>query len=387
MKIKKIITLFMAIAMLFSLAACSGSKTQESAAPVGVAVQVQIAKTQDISSENKVSGRVTAGDEHSIYVSTTAKCSKVYVEAGDMVQEGDIICTLDLGSTLANYNAAKANYEMSSQGLADQSAVFAQQIALLQKNVSDLQALYAIGAASKMEIDNANLQLQSAIATRNTTLLQLEAGMESAKASLAQLDDLLENVDSDGNIVAPITGTLASLSAQENSYVTSSMPVAVITGSQDMKVVVSVSEALVPKLSIGDEVSVSVSSLGKEFSGTIRAVEQAANMQTKLYNVTVAVPDGIAGLLSGMFADVIFHTETAKNAVVIPTEAILSSNGKRCVFIVENDTAKQVFVETGLTGSGVTQVTSGLVGGEKLVTVGQSYLSDGDAVRVVAEEG
>lgn len=110
-------------------------------------------------------------------------------------------------------------------------------------------------------------------------------------------------------------------------------------------------------------------------------------MQTKLYNVTVAVPDGIAGLLSGMFADVIFHTETAENAVVIPTEAILTSAGEQYVFIVEGDTAKKVVVETGLAGSGVTQITSGLKGGEQLVTVGQTYLADGDAVRVVSGEG
>ena len=35
------------------------------------------------------------------------------------------------------------------------------------------------------------------------------------------------------------------------------------------------------------------------------------------------------------------------------------------------------------TGSGMTEVTSGLDAGEQLVTVGQQYLSDGDAVRVV----
>ena len=55
--------------------------------------------------------------------------------------------------------------------------------------------------------------------------------------------------------------------------------------------------------------------------------------------------------------------------------------------MVENDAAKYVEVTTGLTGTGVTQVTSGLTGGEMLVTVGQSYLADGDAVRVVSGEG
>ena len=45
-----------------------------------------------------------------------------------------------------------------------------------------------------------------------------------------------------------------------------------------------------------------------------------------------------------------------------------------------------IAVTTGLIGSGVTEVTSGLTEGEQRVTVGQAYLSDGDPVRVVSGE-
>ena len=46
-----------------------------------------------------------------------------------------------------------------------------------------------------------------------------------------------------------------------------------------------------------------------------------------------------------------------------------------------------IAVTTGLIGSGVTEVTSGLTECQQLVTVGQAYLADGDPVRVVGEEG
>ena len=93
------------------------------------------------------------------------------------------------------------------------------------------------------------------------------------------------------------------------------------------------------------------------------------------------------GLLTGMFADVTFQTDGSANAIVVPTEAIQTSNDVQFVYIVENDTAKYVEVTVGLTGSGVTEVLTGLAGGEQLVTVGQSYLADGDPVRVVSGEG
>ena len=88
-----------------------------------------------------------------------------------------------------------------------------------------------------------------------------------------------------------------------------------------------------------------------------------------------------------MFADVSFRTETSADAIVIPSQAILTSNNVSYVFVVENDTARYQEVETGLSGNGVTEITSGLEEGQQLVTVGQDYLSDGDAVRIVSGEG
>ena len=211
--------------------------------------------------------------------------------------------------------------------------------------------------------------------------------MQSYKSNVQQLSSVMENVDSRGNVIAPVSGTLISLSAAENGYVSPSMPVAVIDGAEQMKVQVSVSESLVPKLAIGDAVDVSVSAADQHFTGTIRSAEQAANMQTKLYTVTISVPAEVSGLMSGMFADVTFHTDTSANTVVVPTEAIMTSNGTQYVFVVEDGTAKYVEVTTGLTGAGVTEVLSGLTPGQQLVTVGQSYLADGDPVRVVSGEG
>ena len=387
---KRILSLALAAAMALSLTAC-GSKSDSSGSaddtPTGVAVQVQPVTADTISTENKVSGKVVSDNESSVFVASSAKCTAVYVDAGDMVSAGQKLCTLDLASTISSYNAANISYNSAVQSYQDQKNVFDSQIALYTKNVNDLKALKEIGAASQTEIDQAQLQLESAQATKNSTLSQLEAGMQSYKSNVEQLSTVLENVDGAGNVIAPISGTLVTLNAEENAFVSPSMPVAVIDGVDQMKISVSVSEALVPKLTIGDSVDVAVSAASQTFAGTIRSVEQAANAQTKLYTVTVSVPSDVSGLLSGMFADVTFHTDTASGAIVVPTESILTSGSTQYVYVVQDDnTAKYVEVTTGLTGNGVTEVTSGLSAGQQLVTVGQSYLSDGAAVRVVSGE-
>ena len=378
---KKTITLALALGLALGLTACGEEETV--AAPAGVAVQVQTVEAQDIASENTVSGQVTAGSETSVYVTATAKCTAVYVQAGDTVKAGDVICSLDMESSLAQYRAAEIGYTSAVSSYTDQKDVLDRQVALYEKNWNDTKALLAIGAASQLEVDQAELQYLSTRAQRDSTLAQLEAGMQSAKSSYEQLALAMENIDSRGNVIAPVDGVLASLTASEGGLVSPNYAVAVIDGAEQMKITVMVSEALVPKLSIGDAVGVSVSAADAEFEGVIRSVEKTANQVTKLYTVTVTVPAEVEGLLSGMFADVTFHTAVSSEAVVVPSDAILTSSDKQYVYIVDGDTAKRADITTGLTGSGLTEVTSGLAAGEQLVTVGQQYLSDGDIVRIV----
>ena len=390
MKLKKFISATLTAALLLGLAACQSGEgaagSQEDDAPTGVAVQVQEVKVDTISTENKVSGRVVTDGQESVFVMTNAQCLAVYVEVGDAVTAGQKLCALDLASTLSSYNAANISYTSAAQSYQDQAAIFDKQIALAEKNVSDLKALFEIGAASQLEIDQAELSLQTAQAQKVSTLAQLEAGMQSYKSNVEQLDTVLENVDTQGNVIAPIDGTIISLSASEGGFISASAPVAVIDGVDRMEVAVSVSEALVPKLARGDEVDVSIGSLGTSVVGAIKSIELAASMQTKLYNVTISINEDVEGLLSGMSADVSFRTNTSADTIVIPTEAILTSNNTQYVFVAEEGLARYVEISTGLTGNGVTEVTSGLKAGDMLVTVGQAYLSEGDAVRIVSGE-
>ncbi len=391
MKKQQLISGALAAALALTLTACGGSSEAgtpaETAAPVGVAVQVATVTAEDIAAENKVSGRITADNEAIIMVAVSAKCTAVYADAGDEVQKGDILCTLDLDSTLSSYSAARISYDAAVQSYRDQKAILDKQVSMAEDNVNNTKALFEIGAASQLEIDQAELNYQNAVAGRNSALAQLEAGMQNAKSGVEQLGTVLEDVDARGNVIAPMSGTLVTMNAVENSYISNAMPLAVIDGAEQMKLTASVSEALVPKLHAGDEADVYVSAVDSRFTAAIRSVERAANAQTQLYTVTLTLPADAGDLLSGMFADITFHTDQVSGAIVIPSEAILTSGSTEYVFVVEGDTARYVEVVTGLTGSGVTEILSGLTAGQTLVTVGQSYLSDGDTVRVVTAEG
>lgn len=68
---------------------------------------------------------------------------------------------------------------------------------------------------------------------------------------------------------------------------------------------------------------------------------------------------------------------------------LTGNDNERYLFTVDENgtTATRVTVETGLVGKTNTEITSGLNEGDRVVVKGQSYLSDGSAVRVVTGDG
>ena len=493
MKHHRICSAALAAAMVLSLTACqsggseSGSASSEPEAEAGVAVQIQEVAVDTISTGSSVSGQVVddSGQE-SVFVSANARCTDVYVEVGDEVEAGTVLCTLDMSDTKSALNNATTSYKDTKQSYQDQEALFDAQIglaeksisdaeqsyqdqealfnsqialaekavsdaqksyqeqeaffdaqlALAEKNVSDLEALMEIGAAAQIEIDQARLNLQSLQTTRSTTLTQLEtgvqnaqtnlqsiqttksttmaqletgvqnaktslqsvqvsksatlsqleSGMRTAESNIDQLKTVMENVDSKGNVVAPAAGKILSLNAAKNSYVGPTAPVAVIDSAPRLEISVMVSESLVPRLSLQNEADVTISALDLTVTGFIQEIDEKANPQTKLYTVTLWTQEEVEGLRAGMFADVTFRTDVSTDTIVIPTEAILTTSEGQNVFVVEDGKARYVPVVTGLTGNGVTEITEGLSAGDQLVVVGQSYLTDGDPVRIVSGE-
>ena len=376
----------LAAALTVSLTGCAKQQESNYVAPAGVAVQVATVERSSISSDNRVSGKVAADNETNVFVPTNALCTAVYVAQGDSVNAGDKICTLDLSSVIANKNAASVSYQSLVSQYNAQKALLEKQIALAENNLVTTQKLFEIGAASQLEVDNAQITLDQATMGRDSALSQLEAGIQSGKASLDQVQMVLEHVDNAGNVIAPVSGTISTLTAVESSFVTASYPVAVIQGAEQMKLNVYVSESLIPSLQVGGVADVVVETAGAAFQAEIRNVDRSPVPQLGLYGVTLSVPAEVGGLLPGMFAEVTFLTDTRDNTIVIPTQSIQTNDTIQYVYVVENDTAVYTEVVTGLAGNGVTEILSGLEEGDVLVTVGQTYLADGSAVRVVSGE-
>lgn len=364
MKKQPLFALLTAALLIGNLTACGQSGDTSSEPEVqGTAVEVQTVETGDIATESTVTGSVTANRNVPVLSKVACEVKSVKVKAGDTVAAGDPLYTLDTSDLEDTYGSALTTYT-STRELLDE------QVRQTQESYTNLQSLFELGAVSQNQLDQAKLGLMQAENTRKTTLNQMG------------LDDVWE-VMNNPTVTAPISGTVSSVSVTAGVSVAPNTPTVVVSEIGRPQVVVNVSETLQPSISVGDAVDVSIPSIGSgTVQGTVASVASAVSQTSALYEVHIDLPKDLKVSI-GMFAKAVFRTDSRIGTVLIPTESILTGeDGQQFVYIADGDTAYQVNITTGLVGETQTEITSGLHGGEQLVTRGQSYLSDGAPVRV-----
>ena len=159
-------------------------------------------------------------------------------------------------------------------------------------------------------------------------------------------------------------------------------PAFVVINTETVKMSVGVSEQLINRLAIDQTVTAKVSAASDQpFEGRIVQIAPAPN-QTGTYDVEIELqnPDGI--LKSGMFGEVSFAKEKHEDVLVLPRDAVLSSENENYVFTVENGIAKKTPVSIGLDTGDRIEVVDGLHEGADVVIKGQTYLSDGDPISI-----
>lgn len=383
---KRLLSIFAVFTCFLLLAAC-GEEEQEpesSATPV----EIQLVERGSIAAETRVSGQVTPGTQETVFVAQSLRCEEVYVSLGDSVTAGQALCKLDAASAWATYDMAVMSYQMAVDSYNSQSNSMGAEVEELQAAFDEALSQFELGECTQAALDAIGSMLEAAMSSMSSSMGQLEISIKNAESSVLQLETALMNIDRNGYVTAPMSGNIISLNMASNAFVSPTAPLATIESANDKKIYASVSEALIPKLAVGDSVNVHVSSLGRTFPATISAMDKASNYQTRLFGVTIQVPEAeTANLYSGMFADVTFYTDSQENVILVPTESIQTGTNGQYVYTVDDQNlAHMVPVQTGLVGDGITEITSGLTGGERLVTVGQFYLTEGSEVRIVSAE-
>ena len=385
---KRILAALLAASM--ALCAGCGSQSDDTAeddqTPSGTAVEVTEVTQGAMSTEYSVNGKVAADNEVQVFPMLAGQVLTLSVSEGDKVSKGQTLLSVDTSTVTSTMSSLRESYNATKT--ATDKAIENAQISVQQAQlaVENTEALLEAGAAAEQDLTKAKQGLE-----------QAQAGVAQARAqqaaSLAQIQASMDQINKQaslGTVTAPCAGTVTTVNVVQGGMASSAQPAVVIAEDSRVKIKASVSEDVFAGLHVGDSAGVQISVLSDEVkTAKILSLPAAANQQTNLYDVSVSVPDGSDPAI-GSFATVIFYTDRRENTLSVPTECVLTGNdNERYLFTVDegSTTAKRVTVETGLVGKTQTEITSGLTAGDRVVTKGQSYLSDGSAVRVVTSDG
>lgn len=385
---KRILAALLAASMALC-AGCGGQSddtAEDDQTPSGTAVDVTEVTQGAMSTEYSVNGKVAADNEVQVFPMLAGQVLTLSVSEGDKVSKGQTLLSVDTSTVTSTMSSLRESYNATKT--ATDKAIENAQISVQQAQlaVENTEALLEAGAAAEQDLTKAKQGLE-----------QAQAGVAQARAqqaaSLAQIQASMDQINKQaslGTVTAPCAGTVTTVNVVQGGMASSAQPAVVIAEDSRVKIKASVSEDVFAGLHVGDSAGVQISVLSDEVkTAKILSLPAAANQQTNLYDVSVSVPDGSDPAI-GSFATVIFYTDRRENTLSVPTECVLTGNdNERYLFTVDEGgtTAKRVTVETGLVGKTQTEITSGLTAGDRVVTKGQSYLSDGSAVRVVTSDG
>jgi macrolide-specific efflux system membrane fusion protein len=247
----------------------------------------------------------------------SGQIQKIYVEVGDMVQQGDVLAEIDATTAEAKVDQMRAQLLSAVTGLEDSKNNLekAKRDALRQKNLLEADATTK---EAKLNADTSLLAAENRIKTQEASIKVQEASLRIEERNLGYT-----------KIVAPQAGTVMKISVKQGQTVNASQNVPVvmqIANLNTMTVQSEVSEADVGRLyDPGNPVYfTTLRGNNRRWYGELKRIEPTPKVQNNvvLYNALFDVENESGELKVSMTAQVYFVVAEAKNVLMVPMAAI-----------------------------------------------------------------
>jgi cobalt-zinc-cadmium efflux system membrane fusion protein len=302
-------------------------------------------------------------------------------DVGDRVRAGQVLATLNsvvVHEAWAGYRKAIADRRRLEKELA--FAVAAHERA---------QRLYANKAISMQDV-------QRAEADRVAAEQALDIGRTEVRRSEEELQHLgVTNADDPSGesgeqvpIRTPMSGVVLERLVTPGTAVTTGTPLYVVSDLSALWVLVEIDESLLSHVRVGQPMQVRVAAYpGEAFAGTVTLLGDTVNPRTRRVTVRCALPNRDGRLKSQMFATALIRKGAPRRAVIVPTAAVQTIDGRPTIFVVEpQGRFRPRAVETSPAGEGTLEVRSGLRAGERIAVAG-TFILKSELLKAAAPEG
>ena len=223
---------------------------------------------------------------------------------------------------------------------------------------------------------------QAMVDDAQSTLDALVDGPTENDLTVAQTRVLLaEAAEAQASLSAPFTGTITSLDVMAGDIVNGGTAALRIDDLSKLYINLSISEMDISSIKVGLDAAISFDAIaGKEYQGKVTQISMVATVSQGVVNypVTVQLTNPDESILPSMTASVSIIVAKAENVLVVPNNALRTTNGQRTVMVLFEGQQISVPVTVGLVGDSTSEVTSDqLREGDTVVLTGSSTIASG----------
>lgn len=369
-----------AAALTALLAGCAAHSPHATAA---IPVRLERARTERFTTVSELAGSIAATHSVTLGAVSAGRILAVNVNVGDRVSAGEVVAQVDPQAYSAQLIGARAGASAASDNEAAaraQVSAAASRLQLAQVTANRMSQLYAQGAISRQQEDEAQANLgaaraafaaaQAGLSATQGLVAQARAGVDAAAVPLRE-----------ATVVAPFDGTITQKFVEPGAVVGAGSPVVALQDTSDLELDVALPESNVGALAPGASLRVRVDAIGGQtIPASVRAIVPSEDPALRAATLRIAIAPR-RDLLPGMFARVMVPGRPHE-AVGVPAAALVTRAGQTGVFVVSGATATFVPVQSGALDRGRIQI-SGVSAGERVATSNVAQLTDGARVDVV----
>ena len=259
------------------------------------------------------------------------------------------------------------------------------EVAKVAASTGVCQAQEAEALAQRMLDDYRNYTLATIItggnaqlAGANSQVASAEAGVAQVKAGVTQAETGVEAAQLQldyANVKAPVSGVVTSKYITVNNMAAAGSPAYVITADDTQYVDFYVSEAVMERLMIGQEIKVTRNN--SEYTAKITENSGVADAANGLFFVKAQVVPGGEKFINGTKVKLTLATDSRSSVITVPVDSVYYLNEQSYVYVYSNGKAARRDVVTGISDGERIEITDGLGEQDKVITTWASQLRDG----------
>ncbi len=322
--------------------ASATSQEPEKAENVSKAVSVLAMKSaeQDVTSGIVLRGQTSAFKSVQAKSETSGSVISQPIRKGTLVEKGELLCELEIGTKAAALAEAKAR------------------LAEAEANNTASANLVKKGFASETQAISRQAALESAI-----------AGLDRAQTDLDHT-----------KIFAPFNGLLESDTAELGAFMQPGSPCATVLALNPIKLVGYATEQQVSLIEVGATAGARLIN-GDQVVGKVSFISRSADPTTRTFLVETTVPNDALAIRDGATADIYIGLAGIKGHILPQSSLTLNGEGKLGVRVADGDKAKFMSISVIRDAAEGIWVT-GLPATADVIVVGQEYVTDGSDIKV-----